>query len=107
MKVLLDECVHQDFRHRIPGHDVFTVGYMGWRGTKNGALLRLAMNAGFDAFVTTDHSIPAQQNVAALSLALVILHSPSNALKHLEPLAPALLATLAIAKPGVPYDVKP
>ncbi len=24
MKLLLDECVVQDFRHRISGHDVYT-----------------------------------------------------------------------------------
>ena len=29
MKLLLDECVVQDFRHEIVGHDVRTVAYMG------------------------------------------------------------------------------
>jgi hypothetical protein len=39
MKLLLDECVVQDFRHLITGHDVFTVAYVGWSGVKNGQLL--------------------------------------------------------------------
>jgi hypothetical protein len=47
VKLLLDECIDQRLRTRIPGHDVFTVGYMGWSGIKNGELLR---NARFSRF---------------------------------------------------------
>jgi len=47
MKLLLDECVVQDFRHEIVGHDVRTVAYMRWDAIKNGELLALAA-----AFVT-------------------------------------------------------
>lgn len=42
MRVLLDECLPWKLKREIVGHDVATVADMGWRGIKNGALLRLA-----------------------------------------------------------------
>jgi hypothetical protein len=48
VKLLLDENLPHDLRHHLVGHEVFTVTYMGWSGTKNGALLLLAADAGFD-----------------------------------------------------------
>ncbi len=37
---------------------------MGWAGQKNGALLRLMQEAGFEAFVTVDGNLHYQQNLA-------------------------------------------
>ncbi|MEA2736259.1 MAG: hypothetical protein QOE14_2710, partial [Humisphaera sp.] len=94
MKVLLDECVVQAFRHFIPGHDVFTVGYMGWLAVKNGQLLAQAVSEGFDAFVTTDRGVPYEQHVATLPIAVIILTAGTNDLSSLTPLAPQLLVSL-------------
>lgn len=94
MKILLDECVVQEFRTRLKGHDVFTVTYVGWSGIKNGKLLALAAADGFEAFVTTDQKIEHQQNLQKLPLAVVILHAASNDLDDLEPLVPQSLGTL-------------
>ncbi len=32
MKLLLDENLPHQLRHEVPGHEVFTVAYMGWSG---------------------------------------------------------------------------
>ena len=66
MRVLLDECLPRQRARDLPGHDVTTVQREGWAGTKNGALLRLAAAAGFEAFVTVDNGVEYQQRVAAL-----------------------------------------
>jgi hypothetical protein len=95
MKILLDECVVQEFRHLIVGHDVYTVGYMGWSGTKNGALLNRAAAERFDALVTTDQNIEYQQNLATLPIAVVTLIAPSNDIDDLRPLVPGLLKALS------------
>lgn len=42
MKILLDENMPHDLRHFLPGHEVFTVAYMQWTGTRNGELLARA-----------------------------------------------------------------
>ena len=60
MRVLLDECLPRRLKHELPGHDVKTVPEMGWAGLRNGDLLRVAADR-FDAFLTVDRSLPAQQ----------------------------------------------
>ncbi|MDB5296923.1 MAG: uncharacterized protein JWO31_2906 [Phycisphaerales bacterium] len=94
MKVLLDECVVQDYRHDVVGHDVYTAGYLGWAGVKNGKLLAAAAAAGFDVLVTTDRGIEHQQNLATLPLSVVLLRPASNDLEDIRPLTGELLRIL-------------
>ena len=53
MKLLLDESVPKRLGSFFPGEfEVHTVQQMGWTGSSNGDLLRLASAHGFDALVT-------------------------------------------------------
>jgi hypothetical protein len=72
---------------------------MRWAGTKNGALLRRAALE-FDVLLTVDQGIPDQQNLADLSLALVIIKAPSNDIKDLRPKMPEVLHVLTTIQPG-------
>ena len=94
MKILLDENLPHALRAKLPGHDVFTVSYLGWSGTKNGALLRLAANASFDAMLTMDSGVPYQQNIKAMSISVIVLSAASNDIDDLLPLVPATLKRL-------------
>ncbi len=107
MRVLLDENLPRKLVGRLGGDvDATTVAKAGWRGKKNGALLRLAEKE-FDAFVTTDKGIPHQQNVTGLDLAVVVLRARSNALEDLEPLMDDLGAALVAPTPGTVVRVPP
>ncbi len=99
MRVLLDECLPAKLKRGFPGHDVRTVADMGWRGVKNGALLRRA-EPGFDAFVTVDRNLRHQQPTGAFDLIIVVLGVPSNRMEHLLPLMPQANAALSEAQPG-------
>ena len=77
MRLLLDESVPSRLRRALPGHEVRTVGEMGWSGVKNGKLLALAATA-FDAFVTVDKNLPYQQNLSTLPVAVIVLDARSN-----------------------------
>jgi hypothetical protein len=61
-----------DLSREIAGHDVSTAREMGWTTIKNGELLRLAAEH-FDVFVTVDRNLSFQQNVASLSIAVIVL----------------------------------
>ena len=78
MKLLINECMPQDFRLLVIGHDAFTVGFMCWSGVKNGELIRLAGAGGFEALITTDRQMEHQVNRASLPIALITLLAPSN-----------------------------
>lgn len=99
MKLLLDENVTHDLRHEVTGHDCRTVSYQGWQGTKNGELIKLAAEAGFDALLTNDTNMPHQQNEEQLPLAIIVLIAPSNDISDLRPLLPKLLAALEKLEP--------
>jgi len=95
MKVLLDECLDQRFRHDVVGHEVYSVAYPGWDGTKNGRLLARAAAAGFDGMITTDRGIEHQQNLALIPMSVyVLIGAESNDRRHLMPFATNLIAAL-------------
>ncbi len=94
MKILLDENVTHELQGEIVGHTCHSVGYSGWKGQKNGELLRLAAAAGFEALLTNDTNLPYQQNQKTLPIAVVVPKAPSNDLEDVRPLLPKLLAAL-------------
>lgn len=99
MRVILDECLPRKLGAELVGHTVTTVPKAGWAGIVNGKLLGL-IHGRFDAFITVDKNLPAQQKASELSFIIIVLRAPSNRLKDLKPLVPEILAALAILKPG-------
>ena len=84
---------------RVLGHSVSTVPEMGWAGTKNGALLRLAATA-FEVIVTVDQNVEYQQNLRSTELAVVVLVAPDNRLETLRTLMPKVISILPTIKAG-------
>jgi len=68
---------------------------MGWAGTGNGALLRLAADNGFNALLTVDRGFAHQQNQDDLPLPVVIMRAASNRPEELRPLVPGAIDVLA------------
>jgi predicted nuclease of predicted toxin-antitoxin system len=99
VKLLLDENLPHQLRHELPGHDCFTVAFMGWAGIENGALLARAFAAGFDVVLTKDVKLQYEQNLSTLPVAVVILRAASNDIDDVRPLIPALLAALDSLQP--------
>ena len=100
MRVLLDENLPHDLISELGGHEVVTVQGLGWAGLKNGELLRVAADAGFEVLVTADRNLQFQQNLSQSRLGIILLIAPSNALEDILPLVPNLLATILKASPG-------
>ena len=100
MKLLLDENLPHQFRHELPGHECFTVTFMGWSGLENGALLSRAASEGFDALITKDSNLEYQQNLVQLPTSVVILRAASNDIDDLRPLIPTLLDALSSLQPN-------
>jgi predicted nuclease of predicted toxin-antitoxin system len=99
MKLLLDENLPHDLRHFLPGHQTFTVAYMGWSGVKNGELLRLAADDGFDALLSLDSGLAYQHNLQTLPCSVLIIRAASNRISDLQPLLNELLDALISIKP--------
>ena len=56
MRVLLDEQLPRHLVREIRGHEVSTVQQRGWAGLKNGELLQVAADTGFQVLVTADRN---------------------------------------------------
>ncbi len=96
MKILLDESLPLKLRNDFGiGHEVLTVRDKGWLGKKNGELLKLMVEHGFELFVTVDRNLPYQQNTARLALTIIVLCAVDNRRETLRRLIPKLLARLA------------
>ena len=99
MKILLDENLPHDLRYFLSGHEVFTVAFMGWSGTENGELLKIAGESGFDVMITKDSGVEYEQPLATLPIAVVVMKAKTNKLDEIRPLIPAILTTLANLQP--------
>lgn len=99
MKLLLDECMPRVLKNDFPGHTVLTVEEAAFKGLKNGKLLR-AMVGAFEVLLTVDKSLPKQQNLSELGIAVLLFRARSNAYDDLLPLLPQALSALAKIQPG-------
>jgi predicted nuclease of predicted toxin-antitoxin system len=98
MRVMLDECVPVRLKNWLPDHEVKTVTGIGWSGIKNGRLLRLLVEGGYDAFVTADKNLESQQHLPGLPLAILVL--PTNHWKSLQPHQARVLQAFTSLQPG-------
>jgi predicted nuclease of predicted toxin-antitoxin system len=76
MKILFDQRTPAPLRHALPGHAVSTAYELGWASLTNGDLLDAAERS-FDVLVTTDQSLPYQQNLTGRRLVVLILPTTS------------------------------
>jgi predicted nuclease of predicted toxin-antitoxin system len=100
MRVLLDENLNWRLKHELPGHEVESVPLLGWAGIQNGALIRKAVEAGFDVVLTMDSNMAHQQNLAGSALAIVALRANSTRLADIRPLIPKILQALPHLRKG-------
>jgi predicted nuclease of predicted toxin-antitoxin system len=101
---LLDEQVPVELADALskagPHHEYRTVAQEGWRGVKNGELLRRAREAGFSALLTADRRLEHQQNVPRSGLGVVVPHARRIRIQELAPLAPDAVRALDVVQPG-------
>jgi predicted nuclease of predicted toxin-antitoxin system len=101
MKVLFDHNLPQKLRTELGTlcqHEIVTASYMGWRELKNGELLRLAEENGFDVFVTGDQTLVREQNLAGRRLAILALSA--NNWPIIKDYVVAILTAINRAAPG-------
>ena len=100
MRVLLDEDIPIRLRRYFQTEvEVETVAYRGWKGLKNGELLRAAQRD-FDVLVTLDDNLPDQQPLQQFELAVAVLRASGKTLEDLVALVPELERLLPEIQPG-------
>lgn len=105
MRVLIDECIPRRFARELSGHDFSTVQEAGWLGKKNGELLKLLAENGYDVFITVDQNFQYQQNLKETRIAILVLSASSNRYEDLKSLAPSIHRVLTGIVAGTIYIV--
>ncbi len=100
MRVLLDECLPRKIARDLIGHQVLTVPDAGFAGKSNGELLELAVQAGFEVFLTLDRGIEYQINLRERKIGIVLMSARTSRLSDLQPLVPEILRVIASIRPG-------
>jgi hypothetical protein len=98
MRVLFDQGTPVAISDALLNHSVRTAHAEGWSTLTNGELLDVAEQAGFEVLLTTDTSLPHQQNMRGRKLAVVILTKNRWAL--IEPRMKEIVAAVDSAQPG-------
>ncbi|MDE0146012.1 MAG: DUF5615 family PIN-like protein [Nitrospira sp.] len=87
MKLLFDESIPRQLgAHFSDRFEIQTAQQMGWAGSKNGDLLRLAASHGFNALITADQGIEYQQNLEDLPIPVVVMIASRTRIQELQPL---------------------
>ncbi len=95
MKLLLDESVDRALADHFPErYEIKTVSQMGWSGTSNGELLRIASDARCEAVITVDKDIEFQQSLSKLPIAVIVLITQRSVIDYLKPLVPEVTSAL-------------
>ena len=100
MRILLDECLDLRLRHEFPGHECVTVQYLEAKGLKDGKLLDLVGDQ-FDVLITTDGTMPFQQNLSKYKrISAILITEGDGSIVTIMPLLPLIRAALETIKPG-------
>jgi hypothetical protein len=98
MLILFDHGTPRGIVRALQGHIVKEAKAQGWDTLSNGELLKVAEEAGFDVLLTTDTSLPYQQNLEGRKLAIVILSK--NRWSLVRPKMQEIANAVNAAKPG-------
>jgi hypothetical protein len=100
MKVLLDECIPRKLSGLLSDHECRTAPQEGFSGTKNGELLALAEQSGFQVFLTIDRGLEYQQNLLSRRIAVILVRCKTGPLAELLLKGPEIIKAIASARPA-------
>jgi hypothetical protein len=103
MLILFDQGTPVPIRKFLEGHIVETVAQQGWDSLRNGELLKVAEDAGFNVLLTPDKNIRYQHNLAIRTIAMIVLGNSKWPVlqEHVD----RVVATVNSAKPCSYFEV--
>ena len=98
MKLLLDENLPKRLKQDFAEYEIYTVRDKNWNGIKNGELLKLMIEEGFNALLTFDKNLQHQQNFNKYTIAVFVMTAHINSYEVLSLLSPQIKAILSLEK---------
>jgi len=79
---------------------------MGWTSLKNGKLIKIAVESGFDIMITVDKNLQHQQNLNKFELSIVVFDVLYNRIQDFVPLIPKFIEIQPILEKRKVYVIK-
>ena len=106
MKILLDECIPRKLKRDLKEFKVYSVFDFSWEGIKNGALLKLMVENGFDILLTIDKNLKYQQNILQHDVTIVVLDVKRSKIELMKKLLPEFKERINKLKKFRVYEIK-
>lgn len=100
MRLLFDENMPFTLARELAGHECSHVIRLGWRGTKNGALLDRAERAGFQVLLTLDDDMTPEQNMSGRRISVLVIKPGAQGKAPIRAMAERILVELDSTPPG-------
>ena len=95
MIILFDESMPRPVRQFFPeSAEIYTAQMMGWSGKKNGELMDLAAEHGFEAMITADQTIEKDSRSFQPGIPILVLDGVRNHKADIEAIVPTLAEML-------------
>ena len=104
MLILFDHGTPAPLQSFLKEHTVKKTKDLGWNTLSNGELLKVAEEAAFEVFLTTDKNIRYQQNLAKRIIAIVVLGNSRWPVVQLH--VDRVVAAVNAAHPGTYIEVQ-
>ncbi len=98
MLILFDQATPVPLRPYLKGHIVRTAAQQSWDRLRNGDLLRVAEESGFEMLLTTDKNMRYQQSLAGRKIAVLILGRQQS--EQIRPYVQLIVDAVDAAPPG-------
>ncbi len=106
MRILFDHNVPVYLAKLFLGHDVVTAYRQGWASLRNGRLLEVAEEAGFELLVTMDQNMGYQQRVKGRRMCIAVLDPQGQAEEDVLAAGLSLLRRIVEVQPETLMIVK-
>ena len=107
MRLLVDESIPEQILPYVAEFEPAVVRREGFKGLRNGVLLRAAVDRGFTVIFSADQSLRFQQNLGRIGNGAVVIVNIRNRMKDILPALPRIKSAIAAVRPGEVIEVFP
>jgi len=107
LRLLIDESIPEQIEPYLSDFEISTVRREGFKGLRNGVLLRAAVDRGFDVIFSTDQSLRFQQNLGRIGIGAVVIVNVRNRMKDLLPILLKIRTAIASVRSGEVIEMFP
>jgi hypothetical protein len=107
LRLLIDESIPEQIEPYLVEFAPAVIRREGFKGLRNGILLRAAVDRGFTVIFSADQSLRFQQNLGKIGIGAVVIVNIRNRMKDILPVLHKIKSAIASVNVGGVIEVYP